>query len=281
MSVTSLSGVPETMLWTLHNRAGEAQRSDGVLDDPKCVEIYKAIPYNYERSFGPSEPSHAVRALAFDEAICEFITRHPDGVIVNLGEGLETQRYRVDGDEGVLWLSVDVPEAMEVRERYISADARHRHVAKSALDTSWFDEVPEGRPVFVTAQGLFMYFDEPSLRGLLQAMAKRWPGVEVMFDYVPEWLSKKSQSEKGWRKTPHYRVPPLPWGINRPDLLPTLRSWVSPQAVEDVGCRDFDLPRGSAKWLIDALTLIPWVRNRAPGIARVRLGTPTPRAVRS
>ncbi|MEM1069122.1 MAG: class I SAM-dependent methyltransferase, partial [Planctomycetota bacterium] len=30
-----LSGVPETMLWTLHNRATEAMRKDRILDDPK------------------------------------------------------------------------------------------------------------------------------------------------------------------------------------------------------------------------------------------------------
>ena len=31
----NLSGVPETMLWTLHNRATEAKRSDGLIRDPE------------------------------------------------------------------------------------------------------------------------------------------------------------------------------------------------------------------------------------------------------
>ena len=38
-----LSGVPETMLWTLHNRASEAARPDGCIRDEKCLEIYRSI----------------------------------------------------------------------------------------------------------------------------------------------------------------------------------------------------------------------------------------------
>ncbi|MEM9462324.1 MAG: class I SAM-dependent methyltransferase, partial [Myxococcota bacterium] len=34
-----LSGVPETMLWTLHNRATESIRPDGVLKDADVERI--------------------------------------------------------------------------------------------------------------------------------------------------------------------------------------------------------------------------------------------------
>ncbi len=37
-----LTGIPETMLWTLHNRAEEARRPDGFLHDPDCVRIYES-----------------------------------------------------------------------------------------------------------------------------------------------------------------------------------------------------------------------------------------------
>ena len=35
-SLVSLSDVPETMLWTLHNRATEAKRTDSFLLDPEA-----------------------------------------------------------------------------------------------------------------------------------------------------------------------------------------------------------------------------------------------------
>lgn len=46
------------------------------------------------RSFGKPEPSHGVRSAVFDEAARAFVLAHPDAVIVDLGEGLETRRFR-------------------------------------------------------------------------------------------------------------------------------------------------------------------------------------------
>jgi len=268
--MVNLTGVPETMLWTLHNRASEASRPDGVIHDPKCLEIYRALDYDYERSFGAAEPSHGVRSAAFDGAVRSFVREHPDAVIVNLGEGLETQRYRISGDEEASWISVDVPEAIEVRERFIPPDARHLHIARSALDEDWFDAVPPGRPVFVTAQGLFMYFTEADVRDLLQHVVGRWPGVQIMFDYVPRWFTERSTSEKGLWKTPHYRVPPLPWGVHRTEVADALRTWLEDVVV--ISNDPYRFPRGWRRWLFGSATLVPWVRERVPGMICVRAG---------
>lgn len=265
----ALGGVPETMLWTLHNRASEARRADGVIRDPRCLEIYGEIAYDYVRSFGAPEPSHGIRSAVFDALVRDFVRAHPDAVIVNLGEGLETQRFRVPTDTAVLWLSIDVPEAIAVRERFIAPDDTHRHVPRSALDLAWLDEVPKGRPVLITAQGLFMYFDEAQVARLLGAIAQRWPSAEIAFDYVPRWLSRKSTSARGWWKTPHYRVPPLPWGITGPEVAPAIRRWTH----EGVDVREvpFVFPRGWRRTLFGALTKVPWVRDHAPGVTHVRL----------
>jgi len=263
-----LTAVPETMLWTLHNRASEAARPDGVLRDPTCLEIYRSLPYDYERSFGRAEPSHAVRSVIFDGIVREFVARCPDAVIVNLGEGLETQRFRVPTGPGVLWLAVDLPEAIEVRERFIRPDRTHRHVPASALDRSWFDAVPAGRPVLVTAQGLFMYFHEQDLRELTGALVARWPGVELVFDHIPRWLSRRSLRSRGWRKTGHYRVPPLPWGVGRSQTVPVLRSWMGPD-IEVVSV-PFAFPRGVRRAVSRSLVRIPGVREHLPGITHVR-----------
>ncbi len=65
----ALGGVPETMLWTLHNRATEAKRPDTYLPDPDCVRIYESIDYNYQGSFGRADDSHPMRSKIFDEAV--------------------------------------------------------------------------------------------------------------------------------------------------------------------------------------------------------------------
>ncbi|MEO1338195.1 MAG: hypothetical protein AAFV29_21300, partial [Myxococcota bacterium] len=48
----TLDGIPETTLWTLHNRAREALRIDRILDDPVAAQIYGRIDYTFDRNFG-------------------------------------------------------------------------------------------------------------------------------------------------------------------------------------------------------------------------------------
>lgn len=266
---TSLSPVPETMLWTLHNRATEAMRRDGIITDPKAVEIYRAIDTDCGKIFGKAEPSHAVRSLDFDRAVQAFLGECPDGTLVNLGEGLETQRFRIDAPHA-LWISVDLPEAMATRERFIQPDHQHRHMACSATDERWLDAVPTDKPVFITAQGLLMYFSEEEVRGLIQRIATRFEHATVMFDTIPLWLSRKTLSSKGWKKKTGYKAPPMPWGINRHQIQPTMENWLSRPAHIRVDHYS-TFPRGATKWLYRLICSTPILNDHVPSIVTVTL----------
>lgn len=263
----NLTNVPETMLWTLHNRANEAMREDGFIHDPKCISIYQAINYDYERSFGKADGSHGMRSMIFDKYVLQFIQQHKNAVIVNLGDGLETQQFRIHHTD-VLWLSIDLPEAIAMRERFIQPTAQCQHIAKSVLDISWFDAVPMNRPVFITAQGLFMYFTENQLSSLFQAMAKRFSGAILMFDYLSEAFSKRTLGDKGWQKTKYYRTPEMPWGVNRNHLATTLSKWIGyPITVNNI---DYRFPRGIYRYLFPILQNLPVIKNRLPSICYIQ-----------
>lgn len=261
----NLSGVPETMLWTLHNRASEARRADSVLRDPDAVRIHEAIAYDYERSFGQADGSHAVRSSEFDKALRPWMAAHPGGTVVELACGLETQFQRCD-DGQVRWLCVDVPEAITVRERFLAPSERCRHVSRSALDLSWMDEVDPSRGVFVTAQGLFMYFEGDQVHQLFAAICQRFAGVEVMFDAIPRWFSRKTL--QGFDVTRHYRAPPMPWGVNRSEIEPLLRNWSA--RVDTVDLLPFGPFRGAAGLLVPLASRVPLLRNHLPSLVRVR-----------
>lgn len=260
-----LTGVPETMLWTLHNRADEARRPDGILRDPDCLRIYDAIAYDYARSFGKPDGSHPMRSRIFDDALRPWLAAHPGGTVVELAAGLETQFQRCD-DGRVRWLCVDVPEAIAVRERFLPATDRCRYLARSALDLAWLDEVDATRGVFVTAQGLLMYFDEADVRRLVSTIIDRFPGVELMFDTIPRWFSRKTV--KGFGKTKHYRAPPMPWGIGQDELGAQLRAW-TPWIVS-VTTQSYGYARGPGRALVRLSNRVPLLRNIAPAIAHVR-----------
>jgi O-methyltransferase involved in polyketide biosynthesis len=110
--VPGLADVSETMLWSLHYRACEARRDDGVLEDPAGAGIHGAIDYDFDGRFGEPEGSLAVRAAGIDRAIQEWLRYNPDGCVVSLGEGLETQIRRVDNGQ-MHWLSVALRDAIQ------------------------------------------------------------------------------------------------------------------------------------------------------------------------
>ncbi|MEN0062378.1 MAG: class I SAM-dependent methyltransferase [Myxococcota bacterium] len=269
-----LKGVPETMLWTLHNRATESMRADGVLNDPEVERIYKSIDYDYEANFRKGNASHSMRSIMFDRYVREFLAEHPDGVVVNLAVGLETQHTRIDNGRA-LWLGVDLPESIAIRERFIAPDERHRHIAASAFDSSWYDEVPDGRPVFFTAQGLLMYFDEEVVKQHLISLSQRFPGAWYAFDNIPRWMSRMSVRPGGFKLTKSYTVPPCPWGVNRYELEGLLRSWVP--SLDEVILDKWDrYPRGFfQRYVLWFISSTPVLRGISPTVNRVRFGVPT------
>ncbi len=177
--IPDIAGVSETMLWSLYNRASEASRADGIIVDPASVRIQSAINYDFASHFGDPQGSLAARAVEIDRVLRSWIEHHPVGIVVSLGEGLETQGQRVDNGR-MRWLSVDLPDAIRLRERFLAPTDRFRHAAVSALDPVWMDAVDPSSGVFIVAQGLLMYLPPDRVRQLFVSIADRFPGAELM-----------------------------------------------------------------------------------------------------
>lgn len=229
-----LGAVPETALWTLWHRAVEARRPDAVLVDPKAVDLVGRIDFPFEETFGSSGPAaqlQALRAGCFDREVADFLARSPRGTVVCLGEGLETQAWRVDNGRA-RWLSVDLPETAALRERLLPPDERHRIVACSATDLRWADGVDPAHDVLISAQGLLMYLPPMEVRALIGACAERFPGATFLLDAVPRWFS--SLAVRGRLRHGRYQAPPMPFGMDadEKDKLATAHPGVA--AVREV-----------------------------------------------
>ncbi|HEY4179550.1 MAG TPA: class I SAM-dependent methyltransferase [Kofleriaceae bacterium] len=264
--MVKLTGVPETMLWTLHNRATEARRKDTYLVDPEAIRVDEAIDFPYEERFGKPEDMTVVRAKLVDDAVRPWIASHPDGAVVELACGLETQFSRVDNGR-VRWWCVDLPEAIDVREKLLPPTERCQHIRSSAFDLAWMDRVDASHGVMITAQGLFMYFPEDHTRRLITAIVERWPGVEILFDTIPAWFSRQTVAAGGWRKTRDYRVPPMPWGISRSKIEPTLRGWSN--RIARVETKPYLFARGIKRLWVTVGAHVPLARDMTPVLSHV------------
>jgi O-methyltransferase involved in polyketide biosynthesis len=206
----ALGDVPETMLWTLYHRAQEAARPDGVLADPLAVELVGRVEYPFEERFGGGGPLaqwQALRAKTFDRSVQAYLAARPGGTVVALGAGLETQFWRVD-DGRCTWISVDLPEAIELREALLPPSDRRLEIARSALDLAWMDEV-DGEAL-ITAQGLLMYFQPQEVHRLIAACARRFAGGALLFDAVPRGLTGRQFTSGAG-----YQAPQWHWGWDR------------------------------------------------------------------
>ncbi len=264
--VPGLTGVSETMLWSLHNRACEARRPDGILRDPEAIRIHDSIDYEYEHHFGKPGGSLAARAAQIDVAVRRWLLRHPDGAVVSLGEGLETQNTRVDNGR-MSWLSVDLPHAIALRERFIRPTSRFKHLAVSALSPVWMDEVDPSAGLCIIAQGLLMYLPPTLVAGLFFAIAETFPGATMIFDTVPRWFSRLTLD--GLQQTPHYRLPPMPWGIDRDEIAATLQTWHPNLPPPEF--LDYRAPRGPHRFAAGVVKNLPVLRHEVPCLAKLHI----------
>lgn len=228
-----LSGVPETLLWTLWQRTLEARRPDALLADPLAVELVDRIDYPFAERFGQGFGQlQALRTKCFDREVRRFLRRHPAGTAVALGEGLETQFWRVDNG-AVRWVGVDLPEVQELRRRLLPSAERVSSRAESALDFGWLEEL-DGGPTLVTAQGLLMYLRREEVTRFADASA----GGDFVFDAMQPWLVDRSRAGKLARPG-RYAPPPWIWALD--DAEAHRLATLSPRITD---LRALPLPRG-------------------------------------
>ncbi|WP_420347656.1 class I SAM-dependent methyltransferase [Pelagibius sp.] len=263
-----LSGVPETMLWTLWNRACEMRRADRLIEDPMAADLVARIDYDFAGRFGRPSVFHPVRSRYSDDLVRAYLKSvTEDPVVVALGEGLETQLWRVD-DGRVRWVSVDLPEAMAVRRQLLPEHPRGALLESSALDPSWMDAVPRKAPPFITAAGLLMYFEEAEVAALLRRIAEAFPAAQIFFDAIPPVFSRKTL--RGLKVTRRYTAPPMPWGISIDDLPAFIRRI---PGLEVLSVQSYADPFPQRTRLYRTLSRIPALRRRfAASLVHLRCG---------
>lgn len=262
-----LGGVPETLLWPLRSRAGMTVLDRGFFDDPMAVDLLNRIDYDFDR-FGPVSHWHAVRSKYSDGLIRRYLVRHPEAQVLALGEGLETQFWRLDNGR-LRWLCVDLPESIALRRQLLPDHPRLTELPLSALDPAVFEAVDPARGLFVTAAGLVMYFTAEETLALLRRIgAHRGPSpAEIFFDTIPHWFSRRTL--RGMVVDKDYTAPQMPFALARRDVPAFLRQVPGLSLVTAIGYGEA-FPERSR--LIATLGRLPVVRDMAPLLLHARFG---------
>ena len=183
-----LGVVEDTLFVPMLGRIHASEHCPQILYDKKALELKNKLPSDLIEQNKQNQYTllaSASRSANMDRFIQSFLERRPNGVIVQLGCGLETTYYRCD-NRRTHWYAVDLPHVIDYRRELLPELERETYLAGDAFSEDWIRQVrtefPDA-PILVTAGGLFHYFEENKVISLLRMIGQ--PGnMEVVFDTV-------------------------------------------------------------------------------------------------
>ena len=230
IDLKELTDVAETLFIPLYCRALETESENPIISDYKAVEIFKQL--NIQSPFQRRQllVAIAVRTKVFDEIVRSFLSRSPDGVIVNMGCGLDTRFHRIDNGK-CSWYDLDFPEVIALRKRFFEESERHHSIASSVLDFDWMKVLrmthSDKRFLFL-AEGLFMYLNEDEVKSVVLKIRELFPGSELAFEACSTFGARMAKSRLGRRKFQRRfhlgKEAVFNWGIDNGHVL---ESWHS------------------------------------------------------
>jgi O-methyltransferase involved in polyketide biosynthesis len=117
-----------------------------------------------------------------DDCVRDFVARHPDAVVVDLGAGLDTGFYRVAPPPSIDWYSVDLPGVLALRDEVLPSNPKSHSVGVSLADELWPDTIPADRPTMLIADGLFAFLSEPVIIGIFRRITDHFCSGELAFN---------------------------------------------------------------------------------------------------
>ena len=188
-TIRNLNAVSQTLLIPLYFRAMESQRPDALVRDPKAVELVGQLDVDFSsvQKLQDEQVNYLLRMREFDRQARAFLAEYPAGVIVDLGCGLDTCFERLDNGH-MEWYGLDLPEVIELRQELLAETPRSHFIACSVLDLSWMDALSgqAGKPILFLAEAMLVYLEEADVKRLVQALAERFPGAELVCEaYAP------------------------------------------------------------------------------------------------
>jgi len=81
--------------------------------------------------------------------VIEFPMSSPDGVVVNIGCGLDSRFSRIDNGR-VCFHDLDLPDVSGIKRRFFEENDRYQFIASSVLDYDWM------APLLQTGGGPFL-----------------------------------------------------------------------------------------------------------------------------
>ena len=201
--IRDLGTVESTLFVPMIGRIYASEVCPEILSDKKALDLKDKLPKDLLKENTQNQYTclaSASRSANMDRYIKDFLMHKPNGVIVQLGVGLETTYYRNDNGK-TKWYGVDLEHVIEYRKSLLPDAERETSISGDAFTKEWIEKVRseiKDAPILVTASGLFYYFEEKQIIDLFKMLIP-YGDIEIVFDTVNEkgmmmmrkmWLKK-------------------------------------------------------------------------------------------
>jgi methyltransferase (TIGR00027 family) len=186
------------------------------------------------------------RTRYIDDAVIAAVAEEFDA-IVNLGAGMDTRAFRIQGTEDMRYFEMDLPELIEMKKKYIEKNTaglpENLSLVPVDFDTQDIGEElqkagysPSSRTLFIW-EGVTQYITREAIDAVLEYVARSAAGSRIVFTYVlqsfldgvvPDGLQSL------YRMTMKKKQPLWLTGF-RPEEIPEYLSRFSLHLIEDVG----------------------------------------------
>ena len=181
-----LCGVSDTLFIPLTARVWVSKRFPDYFYDEAAFSLEACVPESVLRA----SPEYAMMASVaryfnLDGIARAFVARHGECNIIDLGAGLDALCFRLkdatDGKEARFW-SVDLPDVVELRRSLLGEGPNETLIAGDILALDWARGIDRSLPSLLIASGVFQYFREEEVVGLVRDLRELFPLGELAFD---------------------------------------------------------------------------------------------------
>ncbi|MDH6355229.1 O-methyltransferase involved in polyketide biosynthesis [Dysgonomonas sp. PH5-45] len=186
-----LNGIPETLLIPLYYRSVLAGEDNPLIDATYDRDIVKAIDYDFSK-FEADQRSLigiASRTHIIDNITRQWLKEHPNGIIINIGAGLDTRPLRFPAAR---WYNVDLPESVNIREKLVPAN-NEVNIAADAFQRDWITQIPKHNDVLIICEALLMFFPPEKVKSFFQSIASVFHDSLLVFETIPQMMARKKK----------------------------------------------------------------------------------------
>lgn len=167
--------------------------------DPYAMTLESKIPYDAIIKKVPQFIllSCIARYHCIDRVVREFVKKHDESNIVNLGCGLESMSRRIPLPDfvDVNYYEIDLPSLILRRKDIIGISKSETTISCNLFDLSWTDELNDRTPTLIVASDVFQGYTKEDIMSFIQNVSWCFYYGELVFDTLDtrNWTGREGK----------------------------------------------------------------------------------------